>query len=453
MLRETVAQAVSHYHNLLEKTYLSDTVQSLEHAISERRLTVAGRPVCSVLRPHFIDSTSYEMVMRASTLVMRGFAELKQRLFQDSALRARLELTPAEEEIVLIDTGYGAADVSARLDGFLDAAGNFRFVEYNADSPGGIAFGDVLSEVFAALPVVREFGRRFPFRILPVRSRTWDALLSTYHRWGGRGLPSIAIVDWRTTATRNEFILMQEHFEARGCRVCVADPDELEYRNGKLYASGNPVDLVYKRLVVFELLERLGLRHPLVQAVKDHAVCMANGFAVQMLFKKSLFAMLNDPAIFAPRDPEVAEAVHTHVPWSRLVRECRTQYEGRTVDLVDFIMANRNRLVLKPSSEYGGRGVQLGWESSEDEWKDTLATALQSSYIVQERVNLGVEIYPSFVDGKLTYDERYFDLDPYVWHGERIDGCGVRLSRGALLNVSAGGGSATPLFVSSPFDF
>jgi hypothetical protein len=51
------------------------------------------------------------------------------------------------------------------------------------------------------------------------------------------------------------------------------------------------------------------------------------------------------------------------------------------------------------------------------------------------------------IDGKLLFDERYFDLDPYVWDGTRAEGCGVRLSRLAILNVSAGGGSAAPLFV------
>ncbi len=72
---------------------------------------------------------------------------------------------------------------------------------------------------------------------------------------------------------------------------------------------------------------------------------------------------------------------------------------------------------------------------------------MKGSYVVQERVSVGREPYPSLIEGKLRFEERYFDLDPYVWDGERIEGCGVRLSRQALLNVSAGGGSATPVFV------
>ena len=446
-MRDAVTGAVEYYHELLESKHFSSTAQALETAITQRGLSVAGRPVCSVLRPQFLDAEAYKLVLRASQLVLKGFRELASRLLTDPSLRAVLELKQDEEEIALIETGYGPADVSARLDGFLDAENNFRFVEYNADSPGGIAFGDVLAEVFSSMPVLQEFARRFPYHTLPARAHTFDVLLKTYQNWGGHGIPNIAIVDWRNTPTRNEFELMREHFEARGAKVRILDPDELDTRNGKLCAGDFEIDLVYKRIVVFELLERLGLQHPLVRAVRDRAVCMANGFAVQLLFQKSLFAMLSDPAFYNPADPDVADALQRHLPWTRLVRESKTQYNNTAIDLLPFIAENKDRLVLKPCSDYGGKGVWLGWELRRNSGVRPWHLALRTSHIVQERVTLGAELYPSIAEGKLSLDERYFDLDPYVWHGQSVEGSGVRLSRGAILNVSAGGGSATPLFV------
>jgi len=41
------------------------------------------------------------------------------------------------------------------------------------------------------------------------------------------------------------------------------------------------------------------------------------------------------------------------------------------------------------------------------------------------------------------------DFDPYTWGGEEVEGAGIRLSPSALLNVTAGGGSATPLLIVS----
>ena len=114
-----------------------------------------------------------------------------------------------------------------------------------------------------------------------------------------------------------------------------------------------------------------------------------------------------------------------------------------------FIARNRERLVLKPNGEYGGKGVTLGWECDDDAWQKALKEALEASFIVQERVGLGREVFPAIIGGTLSLDERYLDLDPYVWNGAGVEGCGVRLSQLALLNVSAGGGSATPMFIIS----
>jgi uncharacterized circularly permuted ATP-grasp superfamily protein len=146
-------------------------------------------------------------------------------------------------------------------------------------------------------------------------------------------------------------------------------------------------------------------------------------------------------------EDEIISAIAIHIPWTRRVREIKTQYKGREIDLIPFISSNQSLLVLKPGGDYGGKGVVLGWEATKEEWSNALKNALSSSYVVQERVNVGSEVYPSLIDGQLDFQERFFDLDPYVWNGEQIEGCGVRLSRAALLNVSAGGGSATPMLI------
>jgi hypothetical protein len=447
MLTTRPEAAIEYYHDLLQRGYLESTQEILERAAREQHLAFGGRPVCTVLRPYFIDSAIYEFVQRTSTIVMRGISTLANRLIEDNALRRELDLDEREEEIVHIEHGYGASDVSARLDGFLSPNGDFNFVEYNAESPGGLAYGDELSKVFSSMPIMDLFSKRYDYRAFRIRTFVFDGLLSAFHRWGGRGLPNIAIVDWRGVSTYGEFLLLQAHFEARGCRVKIADPDELEYRDGRLFIEDFPIDLIYKRVLVGELLQKYGLDHPLIDAVRDRAVCIANGFRVQMLYKKSLFALLSDPQYAHLFDPEVAHTIVQRIPWTRKVRETKTTYREAEIDLIPFIAANRDQLVLKPNGEYGGKGVVLGWECDDAIWSETIKTALSNSYIVQERVPLGCETYPSLIEGKLQFDERFLDLDPYIWDGLRAEGCGVRLSKLSLLNVTAGGGSATPMFV------
>ena len=72
---------------------------------------------------------------------------------------------------------------------------------------------------------------------------------------------------------------------------------------------------------------------------------------------------------------------------------------GHSVDLVQFIVEHKDQLVLKPNDEYGGKGIVLGWEVDDAAWAEALRTALREPYIVQERVSLPSEPYPSVVDG------------------------------------------------------
>ena len=104
-------------------------------------------------------------------------------------------------------------------------------------------------------------------------------------------------------------------------------------------------------------------------------------------------------------------------------------------------------MVLKPSDDYGGAGIVLGWEVDAAGWEAAVRTALDRPYIVQERIVLPFEPYPSLVEGRVRFDDRMLDTAPFVAHGESVDGCLTRLSTAALLNVTAGGGSTVPTFV------
>ena len=75
--------------------------------------------------------------------------------------------------------------------------------------------------------------------------------------------------------------------------------------------------------------------------------------------------------------------------------------------------------------------------------------ALASPHIVQERVEVPSEAYPSWVDGRLELIDRQFDTAPFVTNGEYMEGLLTRLSTAVLLNVTAGGGSTVPTFLVS----
>jgi hypothetical protein len=375
---------------------------------------------------------------------MSAFRRAHEAAMADPALLAQFRLLDWEAELIEADPGFASPAPTSRLDAFFDPeARTLRFTEYNAETPAGPAYMDELSDAFLALPVTGQFLRTHTMQPLPARHGVLHALLQAFGEWRGRReAPSIGILDWSEVPTYSEFVFFRDYFRSHGFACEIADPRSLEYREGRLMAGDFPITLIYKRVLIDELVQRMGLDNPVVNAVRDGAVCMVNPFRCKALYKKASLAVLGDERNAALFTGEQRAAVEEHVPFTRIVEERRTRFHGEDVDLLPWAEANRERLVLKPNDDYGGRGIVLGWLVSGDEWSAALKTALEYPYVVQERIVLPTEPFPSWVDGRLEVYDRMVDIAPFVSHAAQVDGALTRIATDPLLNVTAGGGSS-----------
>ena len=451
--------AIGAYHDLLTDELAAESQDQLDDQLRRRGLFFGTRPLCTVLRPRLLTPEQYAFLRARLRMVLRSFDTAHRAALEDSGVRAQFGLEGWEEELLQHDPGFHESSPTGRLDIFFDTENNeLRVVEFNAETPAGQAYTDVLTEVFYGLPVMRAFSRRYEARPLPARPGLLHSLLGAYEQWasGASSRPRMAILDWREVPTYSEFTLIAEYAHSQGLECVIADPRDVEYRDGALLVEGAPVTLIYKRVLLSELVERTGLDSPVMRAVRDHAVCMVNPFRCKLLHKKASLAVLSDERNAGLFSAEERQAIEAHIPWTRRVEDRRTLYHGETVDLLPFCADQRERLVLKANDEYGGKGIVLGWETQPEEWERALQVALDKSAepaatsVVQERVGVPTEPYPSMVDGQLRIADRFVDTDPFICGGSYMDGCLTRLSTAALLNVTAGGGSTAPAFVVEP---
>ena len=236
-------------------------------------------------------------------------------------------------------------------------------------------------------------------------------------------------------------------YKRQGFECRIVDPRDVEHKDGKLFAGNFVINLIYKRVLITELIERGGVDHPVVQAVRDGHVCMVNPFRCKILYKKTILAVLSDERnedLFAKDE---RRAIQAHIPWTRTVEERKTTYNDLPVDLIPFILKYQDRFVLKPNDDYGGRGIVLGWQTNTGGWERAVQEALGTPFVVQERVAIPQEPYPSIIDGRLKMFDRMLDTASFIFYGDYVDGCLTRLSTDPLLNVSAGGGSSVPTFI------
>jgi hypothetical protein len=269
-----------------------------------------------------------------------------------------------------------------------------------------------------------------------------SALDAVYREWGGKKpKPNIAIVDWKGVDTAPEFEILREFFESSGYAAAICDPEELDYQNGVLRADEFDIDVLYKRVIIHEFLDRFDETHPIPSGMADGAFCMVNAFRSKIPHKKSSFAILSDPRYRKLFTPMQRAFIRDHIPWTRRVREGLTTLGDEEVDLIDHIRKNRQDLVLKPNDDYGGKGIAIGWECNETQWDDAITNALLRPFVVQERVTVEKTRIPLFSDSEARLEELNVDFDPFLFNGA-VEGGMVRLAASSLVNITQGGGEA-----------
>jgi glutathionylspermidine synthase len=417
----------------------ADVESEIERWLSEHEVVFDGRTIPFVLMPHFVSPGQVRRVRRAVECLCTVLNRFCDAYPEDSRLREELALPPFEDALIDIDPGYPRPLRICRLDAFLSGY-DVKFLEFNADSPAGIGYTDVLYEGLRAAIELPRVEAEFETAYTPMLPVLIDTLLDGYAslRSSRPGLPErprLALVDRPGSPSVPEFRIVCAAARGAGIEALHATTDDLEYDGSSLRIGGEPVHLVYRRVLIEDLEEG-----DLTAAFRDGTVCVINPPRARVANNKKLFALLDDPRFAHLVEPREAEVIAATIPWTRILRPGRVTYGQWVVDLLDFVSDNRSRLVLKPASEYGGHDVWLGIETEQATWDRTIEEhAERGDFVVQEYVPVPEEMFPTVEDGHVQMRLKRFNINPFGIGG-RYAGMITRISDQAVINVSAGGG-------------
>lgn len=437
-----LGEAVHRYHRILEAvpSETSEWMAELREQMTARGLVVNSRPVSPVLRPHFLSRRQYSNLLKASETLISAIGRVRDMALSSPVLMARMDLLPAEKMLAAVDPGYATPPVASLLDAWVSPSG-MHLTGSVGDVPSGVLFGEALADLFLEAAPVKALKKKYKYKM----SRTGgskpmiQAVLKAWKEFGGKRQPSIAILQLRLpfdTAESHESALLAALLRESGFGVQVVNPEDLEYRDGALRTSDGAVDLVWRNIRAHEFLMHFDLRHPLVQAYRDRAVCVVNSFRAELTRKRALLALLTDEQVTAKFPAAERHAIKASIPWTRLVTQSKTYYGGGMVDLPEFIVKNRERLVLRPND--GSLDAEApaydGLVTPEHAWMRAVRTALSHGYVVQERLEREVDSFPVEQYGELVYRDLTVGVSPHSFMGK---------SQGCTARVSAAGGFST----------
>ncbi|RCG30740.1 YbdK family carboxylate-amine ligase [Sphaerisporangium album] len=307
----------------------------------------------------------------------------------------------------------------AGLDVARDGAGRWAVLEDNLRVPSGIGYATGNRRVTAhALPELDRSGVLDPEGTASLLKRI---LLQATAADGAR----LGVV----TSGREDPAYYEHRSLAEEMGVVLAEPAQLEVRDGAVYAAGERVDVLYRRIDEDELLNG-PIGPALLDAIESGALTLANAPGNGVADDKSLYR-------YVPR-------LIDYYLGERPLLANVTTYLCRDPEDREHVLDRLEELVVKPVDGFGGQGVIIGRDASGRELEAVRADILAAPerWVAQETVSLST--HPTFDGDRMR--PHVVDLRAFVFSGREAVVPQVALSRVApagsmIVNSSMGGGA------------
>lgn len=361
--------------------YVSDFLD-VKEKVSTSKAIYKGAPVPYLYIPKVYDAEdikSFEYALNGIMDICDKTISLYESLPE---VRALFAFDSKLEELILLPSGYERTVPMGRFDVFYYSPGNFKFCELNADGASAMNEEKELNAIISKNKVVQEYSNAYTFRSFELFD-SWvkevghiyaDFLNHQENVLDTSEKTVVAIVDFIDKSSPIEFEVFKSAFEAAGYQAMIADPREISCVNGRMVYQGVEIDVVYRRLVTKDLMDRYDEIPGFIEGLKACKTCVIGSVKTQVIHTKRFFEMLYHPSIRKHFSKQQINFIDAHVPM--------------TMPLVDFgpndvYISNKDNFIIKPVDYYASKGVIAGSDLSMEEWEQTLTEKVQDDYIIQ----------------------------------------------------------------------
>ncbi|MFI2355946.1 hypothetical protein ACH5AG_14865 [Streptomyces anulatus] len=380
----------------------ADTIrQMLRHELRD-----TGWPHQRVLpaAPMAIPRAAYAEIFRASVALVDLLRRAALESGHTTADRLAAYEMPAGEDRLWVSDPFieeRYADSVVRPDLVIGPDGP-QFLEFNVSGAlGGVVETQSRLAVWRGLHADEEgrtpFRSPSPFAVRAEMFRSLSAELAV--------APRVAVVgSARVTGVERRYFEMEaDYYNSHGLTARFFEPEELPEAWDCAPHLRYPVGL--RNFTIPDWLDA-GLDTTPVQGALDHGCLLVGTQTSTFLHSKLTMGLLSEGR------PWMTEGdrglVQRYLPWTRILSERRTEREGQQVDLLPFVLKNRELLVLKAALGESGQQVTIGREADQAAWESAVGEAVQGrTSVVQEFVRPGTCRVALIADG---VDEPY-DVD------------------------------------------
>ncbi len=408
------------------KKYHADYMK-LKEEIKDSTAIYKGKPVPFLYHPMFFTGEDIKNFNDIGETLISISNKVTDKYLESSKFREKFGYAKELEELILIDQGYDINVPMGRFDLFYKDKDNFKFCELNTDGSSAMNEDNEVARLLLESEAMKDFGSKYKLENLELINKWVDDIVGIYGNWNQseNKIPNIAIVDFIESGTSEEFKVFKKAFEDKGYKAIIVDPRSLTYRDGSLFSDDFKIDLVYRRIVTFELLDKIDEIPDFIQAYKEGAFCSVGSIRSQIMHNKIIFKILHDKETLELLSPKEREFVEKHIPYTGLFTGSQEVFER--------VLNYKDRYIMKPLDLNMSRGVYAGRDLTQEEWRSKLKESFNKDYLYQEFFTPFQRDYVVFNDEDISI-EKFGSIVGLFMYNERFAGLYTRVGKESIIS-------------------
>ncbi len=407
------------------KKYYED-YKNAEEGVKNSTAIYKGEAVPFLAHPMFVTDSEVDQFEKIGDMMINITNKLTEAYIENPEFRKQFLFSELLEELILVENGYDINVPMGRFDIFFKDYDNFTFCELNTDGSSAMNEDNQLAQVLLESQALKDFGSQYKLNYFELFLTWVDESIKIYDKYsGGNKKPNVAIVDFIESATTYEFEEFKKAYEERGYNCIIADPRNLTYRDGNLYHEDYKIDLVYRRVVTFELIERSHEVEDFIQAYKDRAVCVIGSLRSQVVHNKIAFKILHDENTLKLLSIEEQEFVKKHIPYTAIF--------GGDKSTFNKVLNNKEVYIMKPFDLNASRGVYTGRDFSQEVWEEKLLESWNKDYLYQEYCDPYTRDFIVYEEGQPIVKE-FKQIIGLFMYNEKLAGLYTRIGENNIIS-------------------
>ena len=424
--------------------YKEDFLKTKE-AVSRSKAIYKGEPVPYLHIPKFY--TPADMLSFQSAL--DGIHNISKKTIQlylaHEEIRALFGFDSRLDTLIRLPHHYKTTVPMGRFDIFYYSLGKFQFCELNADGASAMNEDHELSQILMQTELANAFKDKMStskFELFHswvaevkviyqefLKSKGLDANIGIkkveFNKNEVNQKPCVAILDFIDKGSSIEFDVFKSAFLEDGFEAIIVDPRDLIIQDGFLYADNRKIDIIYRRLVTKDMMDRYDEIPVFIEGLMAGKTCVIGSIKTQIIHTKRFFEVLYDPTLRRYFDESELAFIDRHVPYTRPLKKDEA-FEG--------YIENREDYIIKPIDYYASKGVCAGKDYDDTQWRNLLEEKATQEFIIQKYcpVSLVDNLYEE-ENGNIVH-RTFKTITGLFTYNEKLSGVYVRAGLNAIIS-------------------